>query len=94
MRGRVYLGIVVLILAALGVLGAVASRQASSLDALERRDELRRQNAQMEERVTLVSEKLRALLSRRMVSSRASELLGMRTPSGNELVLLPVGNDR
>ncbi|MCE2454688.1 MAG: hypothetical protein J4G12_02565 [Gemmatimonadetes bacterium] len=94
MRGRVYLGIVVLILAALGVLGAVASRQASSLDALERRDELRRQNAQMEERVTLVSEELRALLSRRMVSSRASELLGMRTPSGNELVLLPVGNDR
>ena len=73
----------------LGALGLVAWRQSRALEALATLDNVRREaSVAGAERVEL-QRQIQVLISRQRVVPEARERLGMHTPEGEELVLLP-----
>lgn len=89
MSGRTCLTILCLLVAGVAVFGIVTSRQVTTLEALAQLEDLKRQRTVAEEELAEKNEVVLDLLSRSHVSVEAERLLGMRTPTDEELVLLP-----
>lgn len=89
MEPRVLGRTVVTVAFLLGALVTVTYRHARTLEALSTLEELRRRTSVAEaERIELDRE-IQVLTSRQRVVPAAREHLGMHTPEGDELVLLP-----
>ena len=75
----------------LGSLTVVVWRQSRALTVLRELDAVRRERVIEEARRSALVRRVEKLESRSRVSEAASSRLGMRLPSGEELVILPLG---
>ncbi len=74
----------------LGSLTVVVWRQSRALEVLRELDAVKRERVVEEARRASLSRRVEQLESRARVSEVARERLGMRLPSGDELVILPL----
>lgn len=74
----------------LGSLTLVVWRQSQALEMLRALDEVRQERVVEEARRAALSRRVEELESRARVSTAARERLGMRVPTGRELVILPL----
>ena len=74
----------------LGSLTLVVWRQSTALEMLRGLDEVRQERIVEEARRASLARRVEELESRARVSSAARERLGMRVPTGGELVILPL----
>lgn len=75
--------------ALLGSLTMVVWRQSQALEMLERLDSVRAERTLEEARRSSLARRVEQLESRARVSSAARDRLGMRLPTGGEIVILP-----
>lgn len=73
----------------LASLGFVTWRQSRALETLAELDEFRRQVSVARAQVVEIDREIQVLTSRARVVPEARERLGMHTPDGSELVILP-----
>ena len=73
----------------LASLGFVTWRQSRALETLAGWDELRRQVSVARAQVVELDREIQVLTSRARIVPEARERLGMHTPDGSELVILP-----
>lgn len=69
----------------------VVWRQSHALEALRELDRVRRERVVEEARRAALTRRVEQLESRARVSGLARERFGMRLPSGDEIVILPLG---
>ena len=74
----------------LGSLTLVVWRQSTALEMLRGLDEVRQERIVEEARRSALTRRVEELESRARVASAARERLGMRVPTGGELVILPL----
>lgn len=74
----------------LASLTLVVWRQSQALEMLRDLDSVRRARVVEEARLSSLSRRVEELESRARVATAARERLGMRVPSGGELVILPL----
>lgn len=74
----------------LGSLTLVVWRQSHALTVLRELEAVRRERAVEEARRSALSRRVEELESRGRVSAAARERLGMRVPTGSEIVILPL----
>ncbi|HEX6939378.1 MAG TPA: hypothetical protein VF158_08195 [Longimicrobiales bacterium] len=84
---RVALGFAVL----LASLSLVIWRQSRALEVLRGLDAVRRERAVVEAERAGLMQRIRRLESRSRVVAEAGAVLGMHVPSGEEIVILPLG---
>jgi cell division protein FtsL len=80
-----------LFLLLLGSLTAVVWRQSRALEMQRALEVVRAERVLEESRRSSLSRRVEQLESRSRVSDAASKRLGMRLPSGSEIVILPMG---
>ena len=90
MRGAPVIRTALLFGLLLGSLTLVVWRQSRALEMLERLESVRAERTLEEARRSSLARRLEQLESRGRVSTAARDRLGMRLPTGGEIVILPL----
>lgn len=91
-KGPPLIRVTLLLAGLLSSLTLVVWRQSEALEMLRELETVRQERVVEEARRSTLARRVEALESRARVSEAAEERLGMRVPTGRELVILPLGD--